>query len=91
MVSVLTNNPPNPHRSNTVPQITSSTRLSASGIHQQNAAPRTLDDRVEQLLAKARLPMEDAEVPEVAELLEKVSRSPFPPTDWRIEPTGDRC
>jgi hypothetical protein len=43
---------------------------------QQNApAARAFDEKVDQLLAKARLPMGQDEAQEVAELLERVSRS----------------
>lgn len=45
---------------------------------QQNAsALRALEEKAEQLLLKARLPMGQEEVRDVAELLEKVSRDHF--------------
>jgi hypothetical protein len=47
---------------------------------QQNASvTRTLEEKAEQLLAKARLPMQQKEAQEVAELLEKVSTGYFHP------------
>ena len=46
-------------------------------VQQTVPVPRALDEKAEQLLAKARLPMEHEEVQEIAELLEKVSRSHF--------------
>ena len=89
MATVYTKNPPISHRPNVIPQTTSSTFLSTQ---QQNpAAPRTVDGKVGQFLAKARLPMGKDEAQTFAEELEKVSRSHLSPTDPCIEPMGDRC
>jgi hypothetical protein len=67
--------------------------LRTSGIQQQNTpAPRILEDRMDKLLEKAKLPMREDEVQQIAEVLEKVSRSCSSPDDRFIEPTGDtRC
>lgn len=73
---------PVPHHLNTDPQTTSTALLDTSGAQHQNPpAPPTLDFKVDQLLARARLPMGKDEAIEFAETLEKVSRSHFPPTD----------
>ena len=89
MATVSTKNTPISYRPTTIPQTTSSTYLSTQ--QQNTTAPRTVDGKVGQFLAKARLPMGKGEAQTFVEELEKVSRSHLSPTDPCIEPMGDRC
>lgn len=48
------------------------------------------DDEVDRLLARAKSALEEGEAREVAESLEKVSRTHLLPNFWRVQPTNDR-
>ena len=75
-------NPPSLRRSNAVPQ-------TVLGTQQNPPVPRTLDEKVEQLLLKARSITRADEARGVAEVLEKVSRCSSP-TDRYVKPMRDK-
>ena len=71
MAPVPTENSSNPHRPHSDPKATSGHKQNTSGAQQQIIS----DEKVDQVLIKAREPMGEREARSVAELLERVSVS----------------
>ena len=84
---------PTRHRSNSIPQTTSNTKLRGSGVEPQTTSgPRpTPDEVVDRILLRAKSPLGEDEARKIVEALEKVSRDRLPPNDWCFQPENHRC
>jgi hypothetical protein len=78
MAAVVVENSHTPHCSDTAPQIPSSPKPGMPGAQHQNPiTDLTLEEKVDRILLKARLPVTENHVLGMADVLEKVSRAHF--------------